>query len=105
MSEVTEISQEYFKINPVNVLETLDDIEVPAVVEINTPLNENVTDIAKSDLIRRVFENKSLSLIRKRKLNKFDEGGASSGDQEVWTPYEFLHELLPQIYGKIKEIY
>jgi hypothetical protein len=66
--------------------------------------NENVTNISKSKLIQKVFENKTKTLLRKKELDKFDEGGsvsekASNPNQDVWTPYEFLHELLPKIYA------
>lgn len=100
MSKVTEISKDYFEINPTNVVESLEQIDAPIQEEIIKPYNENVTDISKSDLISRVFENKTKTLIDKKELARFDKGGATNEDQEVWTPYEFLHELMPTIYGK-----
>ena len=65
----------------------------------NNLLNENYTDIRKNDLIQKVFENKTKNLIfEKSELIKMAEGGEV--EEKVYTPYEFLHELLPQVYGR-----
>jgi hypothetical protein len=99
MSKVTSISKEYFEINPTKVAVKIQDLEIPTQEKVHAPLDENLSQRNQSDLIRRVFENKTKSLIKKRELATFDDGGAVNADQEVWTPYEFLHELLPDVYG------
>lgn len=103
MSEATKIGKEYFKLNPVNKIEVLDSIDVPTQVEAKKPYEENVTDLTQSELIKRVFENKAMTDLKKSQMAEFEEGGdveGSNPDQEVWTPYEFLHTLLPKVYGK-----
>ena len=66
--------------------------------------NENYTDVRKNELIQRVFENKSKSLLaQKSETFKFaDGGGVDENDKEekIYTPYEFLHILLPKVYGR-----
>ena len=59
-------------------------------------LNEIYTDEKKSEIIRRVFENKAKTDLSMKKMAK---GGGVDSD-EIYTPYEFLHELLPQVYGR-----
>jgi hypothetical protein len=65
-------------------------------------LDEAITDESKSELIRSVFENKTKSLLSKKKFVKkmAGGGGINDGSQEVYSPYEFLHTLLPLIYGR-----
>jgi|688.fasta_scaffold03184_35 hypothetical protein len=66
--------------------------------------NENYTDVRKNELIQRVFQNKSKSLLAgKSQTFKFaDGGGVNENDEEqkTYTPYEFLHILLPKVYGR-----
>jgi hypothetical protein len=60
--------------------------------------NENYTDARKSDLIQKVFENKSKALLtEKSETIKMAQGGIAD---KTYTPYEFLHELLPVVYGR-----
>jgi len=94
------LSPKYFELNNSNVLEVLDNMDVTTQVEVTKQLDENVTDKSKSDIIRQVFENKTKTLISRKNLDSFDDGGAVNAKQEVWTPYQFLHELLPKVYGK-----
>jgi superfamily II DNA/RNA helicase len=64
-------------------------------------LNENYTDVRKNELIQRVFENKTKSLLNETSSTfKFAQGGGVSDEQKTYTPYEFLHELLPKVYGR-----
>jgi hypothetical protein len=61
--------------------------------------NENYTDARKNDLIQKVFENKTKSLISERSdAIKMAEGGEV--DNKIYSPYEFLHELLPKVYNR-----
>jgi hypothetical protein len=61
--------------------------------------NENYTDARKNDLIQKVFENKTKALLsEKSETIKMATGGGV--DDKVYTPYEFLHELLPKVYGR-----
>jgi len=61
--------------------------------------NENYTDARKNDLIQKVFENKTkASLSEKSETIKMDKGGLL--EDKIYTPYEFLHELLPTVYGR-----
>ena len=61
--------------------------------------NENYTDARKNDLIQKVFENKTKSLLSERSATiKMAQGGGV--DDKVYSPYEFLHELLPKVYGR-----
>lgn len=63
-------------------------------------LNEEITGASKSELIKRIFENKTKSLLLKKDyVKKMAEGGGLES-QEVYTPYEFLHTLLPEVYGR-----
>jgi hypothetical protein len=63
-------------------------------------LDEEITGASKSELIKRVFENKTKSLLLKKNyVKKMAEGGGLNS-QEVYTPYEFLHTLLPEVYGR-----
>ena len=65
----------------------------------NNLLNENYTDARKNDLIQKVFENKTKDLLfQKSEIIKMAEGGEV--EQKVYTPYEFLHELLPLVYDR-----
>jgi len=61
--------------------------------------NENYTDARKSELIQKVFENKTKALLsEKSETIKMAQGGGV--DDKIYTPYEFLHELLPLVYGR-----
>jgi len=61
--------------------------------------NENYTDVRKNDLIQQVFENKTKAIIsEKSETFKMAEGGQV--DDKVYSPYEFIHELLPKVYGR-----
>jgi hypothetical protein len=59
-------------------------------------LDELYTDERKSEIIRRVFENKAKTDLSMKKMAK----GGGVDENEIYTPYEFLHELLPQVYGR-----
>jgi cell division protein ZapA (FtsZ GTPase activity inhibitor) len=62
--------------------------------------NENYTDVRKNELIQKVFENKSKKLLsQKSNAIKMAKGGGVD-DEKTYTPYEFLYELLPQVYGR-----
>lgn len=106
-NKASKINKDYFEVNPTNKVETLAQIDAPTAEEFNKPLDEDVTDKTKHQLIQKIFENRTKTLLRRRELDKLDEGGelyqdggAIHPNQEVWTPYEFLHTLLPKIYGK-----
>jgi len=61
--------------------------------------NENYTDARKNDLIQKVFENKTKSLLSERSATiKMATGGGV--DDKIYSPYEFLHELLPKVYDR-----
>jgi hypothetical protein len=61
--------------------------------------NENYTDVRKNELIQKVFENKTKALLsEKSEVIKMADGGEV--EDRIYTPYEFLHELLPQVYGR-----
>ena len=53
----------------------------------------------RSNLIKAVFENKAKSIVDKRKVKLYDEGDEVNTNA-LWTPYEFLHELLPEVYRR-----
>lgn len=63
-------------------------------------LDEFVTGESNSELIKRVFENKTKTMLAQKKYAKMEKGGGVNSTQAVYTPYEFLHELLPQVYGR-----
>ena len=61
--------------------------------------NENYTDARKNDLIQKVFANKQKSLLyEKSEVIKMANGGVV--EDKIYTPYEFLHELLPKVYDR-----
>lgn len=71
----------------------------------NDLYNENYTDVRKNELIQRVFDNKAKSLLaQKSEAFKFAEGGnvdnTSDEEEKIYTPYEFIHTLLPKVYGR-----
>jgi len=68
----------------------------------NNLYNENYTDVRKNELIQKVFDNRGKSLLaQKSETFKFAEGGGVGNDEEkIYTPYEFLRELLPTVYGR-----
>jgi len=62
--------------------------------------NENYTDARKNDLIQKVFENKTKQMLSERsEAIKMSDGGEVEEDR-IYTPYEFLHELLPKVYDR-----
>ena len=66
----------------------------------NNLYNENYTDTRKNEIIQKVFENKIKSMLSDNsETMKMAKGGAVEEDR-IYTPYEFLHELLPQVYGR-----
>jgi hypothetical protein len=99
-NSVTELNPQYFELNNSKVLDVLDNMDVPTQVEVKKQLDENVTDKSKSDIIEKVFANKTKTLVSRKRQDSFDEGGAVNSEQEIWTPYQFLHDLLPLVYGK-----
>jgi len=62
-------------------------------------LDEFITGESKSELIKRVFENKTKSMLSNNKIKKMSDGGETV-EKQVYSPYEFLHELLPKVYGR-----
>jgi hypothetical protein len=61
--------------------------------------NENYSDVRKNELIQKVFENKTKSFLsEKSETLKMAQGGDVA--DKVYSPYEFLHELLPKVYGR-----
>jgi hypothetical protein len=66
----------------------------------NNLYNENYTDTRKDEIIQKVFENKINSMLSDNsKTIKMAKGGVVK-PQKIYTPYEFLHELLPEVYGR-----
>ena len=61
--------------------------------------NELISDETKSQIIQRVFENRAKSLLADKVENVFDEGGGVF-EKKIYTPYEFIYELLPKVYGR-----
>jgi hypothetical protein len=62
-------------------------------------LNENYTDVRKNELIQKVFENKTKALLSdSSKTFKYAEGGGVT-EEKTYTPYEFIYDLLPKVYG------
>ena len=61
--------------------------------------NELISDESKSQLIQRVFENRIKSLLADKVENVFDDGGGVF-EKKIYTPYEFIYELLPKVYGR-----
>ena len=63
--------------------------------------NENYTDIRNDEIIAKVFENKQKSVMSKKsEAFKFAKGGGVNDEHKVYTPYEFMYELLPKVYGR-----
>jgi hypothetical protein len=61
--------------------------------------NENYTDVRKNELIQKVFENKTKALLsEKSETIKMANGG--SVEDKIYTPYEFLHVLMKEVYGR-----
>ena len=66
----------------------------------NNLYNENYTDTRKDEIIQKVFENKINSMLSDNsKTIKMAKGGVVK-PQKIYTPYEFMHELLPEVYGR-----
>jgi len=61
--------------------------------------NELISDQSKAEIIQRVFENRAKSLLADKVENVFTEGGGVF-EKKIYTPYEFLYELLPIVYGR-----
>ena len=65
-------------------------------IQLYKNLDEIFTDERRSEIIRRVFENKTKTNLSIRKMKE----GGKADESDVYTPYEFLHELLPKVYGR-----
>lgn len=61
--------------------------------------NELVSDQSKNAIIQKVFENRTKSMLQGKITDFFPDGGGV-GAKKIYTPYEFLYELLPQVYGR-----
>ena len=61
--------------------------------------NELVTAKSKNSIIQKVFENHTKSILGNKITEFFDDGG-SVNERKIYTPYEFLYELLPKVYGR-----
>ena len=94
---MAKFGSEYFKDNPQNKVESLDEIITNVPFKEKKDIDENVSRETRSNLIKSVFENKAKSIVDKRKVKLYDEGDEVNTNA-LWTPYEFLHELLPKVY-------
>lgn len=61
--------------------------------------NELVSDQSKNAIIQKVFENRTKSMLQGKITDFFPDGGGV-GEKKIYTPYEFLYELLPEVYGR-----
>jgi hypothetical protein len=61
--------------------------------------NELVTAKSKNSIIQKVFENHTKSILG-NKMTEFFDGGGGVNERKIYTPYEFLYELLPKVYGR-----
>jgi len=61
--------------------------------------NELVSDQSKNAIIQKVFENRTKSMLQGKITDFFPDGGGV-GVKKIYTPYEFLYELLPEVYGR-----
>ena len=61
--------------------------------------NELVTAKSKNSIIQKVFENHTKSILGNKMTEFFDDGGGVN-EKKIYTPYEFLYELLPKVYGR-----
>jgi hypothetical protein len=61
--------------------------------------NELVSDQSKNAIIQKVFENRTKSMLQGKITDFFPDGGGV-GVKKIYTPYEFLDELLPEVYGR-----
>lgn len=61
--------------------------------------NELVSDQSKNAIIQKVFENRTKSMLQGKITDFFPDGGGV-GAKKIYTPYEFLYELLPEVYGR-----
>ena len=96
---MAKFGSEYFKDNPQNKVESLDEIITNVPFKETRIVDENVSRETRSNLIKAVFENKAKSIVDKRKVKLYDEGDEVNTNA-LWTPYEFLHELLPEVYRR-----
>ena len=96
---MAKFGSEYFKDNPQNKVESLDEIITNVPFKETRIVDENVSRETRSNLIKAVFENKAKSIVDKRKVKLYDEGDEVNTNA-LWTPYEFLHELLPKVYQR-----
>lgn len=63
--------------------------------------NENYTEVRKLDIIQKVFANRAKKLLaNKSETFKFAGGGGVEDEHKIYTPYEFMYELLPKVYGR-----
>lgn len=86
---------EYFDENPSKKVSSLDEIIANVPVEFSKEIDENVSHETKSNLIKSVFDNFAKKSITKTK--SFADGGSVEKEGD-YTPYEYLHELLPKVY-------
>ena len=61
--------------------------------------NELISDQSKNAIIQKVFENRTKSMLQGKITDFFPDGGGV-GEKKIYTPYEFLYELLPKVYGR-----
>lgn len=96
---MAKFGSEYFDDNPQNKVETLDKVITNVPKKATSNLDEKFTHISRSEIIKKVFENKAKSIVDKNKMKVFAEGDEVTA-RSIYTPYEFLHELLPQVYAR-----
>jgi hypothetical protein len=96
---MAKFGSEYFDNNPQNKVKTLDKVITNVPKKATSNLDEKFTHISRSEIIKKVFENKAKSIVEKNKMKVFEEGDEVTA-RSIYTPYEFLHELLPQVYAR-----
>lgn len=99
--KISKISKEYFDLNPKNKVDSLNQIDVPFQKEYTPIIDQDLTGKTYSELIQRVFENKSISELNNNDATVFADGGDTSApESDMWKPYDFLHTLLKKVYGR-----
>ncbi len=88
---------QFFDDNPNNKVSSLDEITANVPKDFSFEVDENVSHETKQNLIKGVFENYSINSIKKSNTTSFNDGGDVDSKKD-YTPYEFLHELLPKVY-------
>ena len=96
---MAKFGSEYFENNPLNKVQSLDKVISNVPKKATSSLDEKFTHVSRSQIIRKVFENKAKSIVDKNKMKIFAEGDEVTA-RSIYTPYEFLHELLPQVYAR-----